>query len=151
MIPKKPVMERARIMRTLALAPESRLIELMENLGDLPAFEYLRTPQKGLVMIRATSAGDELPFNLGEALVTRCSVAVNGFQGHAYILGDDPEKCLAAALADALAQDVRYQMQIENIVQVLESDLRSERTSENNKIKDTRVEFFTLVRGEDAD
>jgi alpha-D-ribose 1-methylphosphonate 5-triphosphate synthase subunit PhnG len=137
-------------MRALALAKTSSLISNLESLGEIPSFEYLREPQKGLIMVRAKAGGGQLVFNLGEALVTRCSVTICGYQGHAYILGDEPEKCLAAALADALAQDRRYQSQIEKIVLALEENINQEKAMEIEKTQKTRVEFFTLVRGEDV-
>jgi alpha-D-ribose 1-methylphosphonate 5-triphosphate synthase subunit PhnG len=135
----------------LALADPERLIELIEGLGEIPPFEYLRAPQKGLVMIRVRGENSSLVFNLGEALVTRCSVVINGCLGHAYILGDEPEKCLTAALACALAQDIRYQKEIERIVLALEEEQGKKRREELSKTLQTRVDFFTLVRGEDAD
>jgi alpha-D-ribose 1-methylphosphonate 5-triphosphate synthase subunit PhnG len=123
----------------------------MGQLGDLPPFEYLRKPQKGLVMVKARADAHNAPFNLGEALATRCSLSVNGNVGHAYVLGDEPTKCLAAALADALAQDPDYRPAIEQIALALEMDLARERAAKLEKIQKTKVEFFTLVRGEDAD
>ena len=132
-------MDRARIIRALALSPAERLIELMESLCRLPAFEYLRAPRKGLIMVRAKADAKNQVFNLGEALVTRCSLSVSGFIGHSYILGDEPEKCLTAALADALAQDPSYQKKIEGIVLCLEEDLAGERDAELSKTKKTKV------------
>ncbi|MDR2387566.1 MAG: phosphonate C-P lyase system protein PhnG [Deltaproteobacteria bacterium] len=142
-------MERKRIMRALALSQEERLFELMGSLGDLPPFEYLRRPQKGLIMAKARAEATKVAFNLGEVLVTRCSVSVKGRIGHAYILGDVPEKCLAAALAEALAQDEVYGPGIEKMVLCLEEDLARARAMENIQTQKTKVEFFTLVRGED--
>jgi alpha-D-ribose 1-methylphosphonate 5-triphosphate synthase subunit PhnG len=101
-------------------------------------------------MVRGCADARYEPFNLGEALVTRCSIALGEFQGHAYVLGDEPEKCLAAALADALAQDCRYLEGVEHLVLALEDDLARERETELKKTRATRVDFFTLVRGEDA-
>ncbi|MDR2366901.1 MAG: phosphonate C-P lyase system protein PhnG [Deltaproteobacteria bacterium] len=144
-------MERQRIMRALALSRENTLIELMGSLGDIPPFEYLRRPQKGLIMVKARADAKNQAFNLGEALATRCSVNLNGKAGHAYVLGDEPEKCLAAALADALAQDERFRPEIERIALCLEADMARARALEVQKTQKTKVDFFTLVRGEDAD
>ncbi|MDR2300546.1 MAG: phosphonate C-P lyase system protein PhnG [Deltaproteobacteria bacterium] len=142
-------MERKRIMRALALSDADRLIESMGTLGQLPAFIYLRRPQKGLIMAKARADATGAPFNLGEVLVTRCSLSVKGLIGHAYVLGDAPEKCLAAALADALGQDDAYGPAIEDMVLSLEEELARKRANENERTQKTKVEFFTLVRGED--
>jgi alpha-D-ribose 1-methylphosphonate 5-triphosphate synthase subunit PhnG len=144
-------MDRVRIMRAMALAEPGRLVSLLDELGEIPSFERLRGPERGLIMVRAKADGGGPVFNLGEALVTRCSVGLGDFQGHAYVLGDEPDKCLAAALADAMAQDGRWRAGIERIALQLEDDLALRRAAELKAALKTRVEFFTLVRGEDAE
>jgi alpha-D-ribose 1-methylphosphonate 5-triphosphate synthase subunit PhnG len=138
-------------MRALALADRESLFSRLEAVGRIPDFEYLREPQKGLIMIRGRAGGVGSPFNLGEALASRCSVSVNGHTGHAYVLGDDPAKALAAAIAAALAQDPAYAVGIVEMVLALEGELDRERGLERRKTMETRVDFFTLARGEDED
>jgi alpha-D-ribose 1-methylphosphonate 5-triphosphate synthase subunit PhnG len=144
-------LDQARTMRALALADRESLISRLEAVGRIPDFEYLREPQKGLIMVRGRAGGVGRPFNLGEALACRCSVSVRGRLGHAYVLGDDPPKALAAAIAAALAQDPEYSDRIASMVLALEEELARKRGGEQKRAMETRVEFFTLVRGEDED
>jgi alpha-D-ribose 1-methylphosphonate 5-triphosphate synthase subunit PhnG len=123
----------------------------MEAMGPIPPFEYLRKPQKGLIMVRGRVGGTGCPFNLGEALASRCSVRVNGRLGHAYVLGDDPAKALAAAIAAALAQVPEYSARISGLVLALEEEIDRAREREWRKTMETKVDFFTLARGDNDD
>ncbi|MDR1035636.1 MAG: phosphonate C-P lyase system protein PhnG [Deltaproteobacteria bacterium] len=143
--------ERARVARILALADRESLLARLEAVGRIPDFEYLREPQKGLVMVRGRAGGTGSPFNLCEVLVSRCSVSVRGRPGHAYVLGDDPSRALAAAVAAALAGDPEFSGRISAMVAALEEELARKRERERKRTMETRVEFFTLARGEDED
>ena len=114
-------------------------------------FVDLRAPEIGLVMLRGRIGGNGAPFNVGEATVTRAAVQLAcGEQGFAYILGRDPKKARLAALCDALwqADDSR-----ESIEQHVLTPLRAARDDrearERARTAATKVDFFTLVRGED--
>jgi alpha-D-ribose 1-methylphosphonate 5-triphosphate synthase subunit PhnG len=139
------------VARALALADRESFLARLEAVGRLPDFEYLREPQKGLIMVRGRTGGTGRPFNLCEALASRCSVSVNGHQGHAYVLGDDPERALAAAIASALARDPAYAGKIAGMVLELEDELARKREAQLARTMQTKVDFFTLVRGEDDD
>jgi alpha-D-ribose 1-methylphosphonate 5-triphosphate synthase subunit PhnG len=141
-------LDRTRLSRAVSSADRRELFRLLENLGPLPALEYLREPQKGLIMIRARSGGTGRPFNLGEALAARCSVRLGGRIGHGLILGDDPAWALAAAVLDALNQEPAFGGAVENLVSELEKSLARKQAAEKKKALKTKVEFFTLVRGE---
>ena len=71
----------------------------------VPAYENLREPENGLVMLRGRIGGDGAPFNLGEATVSRAAVRLaTGEVGFGYTLGRDGEKARMIALCDALMQ-----------------------------------------------
>ncbi|MDR1312708.1 MAG: phosphonate C-P lyase system protein PhnG [Deltaproteobacteria bacterium] len=141
----------ARASRAFALSDRESLISRLESVGRIPDFEYLRAPQKGLIMVRGRAGGAGRLFNLCEALATRCSVRVNRRCGHAYVLGDDPAKALAAALASALYLDPDYSGKMASVVLELEGELDRKRELARRKAMETKVEFFTLARGEDDD
>ncbi|HCS61962.1 MAG TPA: phosphonate C-P lyase system protein PhnG, partial [Microbacterium sp.] len=87
--------ERQRTARILAGATQARLAELWRTWPDRPEVEYLRGPEAGLVMVQGRTGGTGDRFNLGEATVTRATVAVRSASdealGTAYILGSHPE------------------------------------------------------------
>lgn len=137
-------------MGVLARAEAGELARLWAAL-DLPvAHRPLRRPETGLVQLRGRIGGSGAPFNLGEAPMTRCSLLVEGERiGHGYVLGRDPRHAELAALLDGLLQDPARRPQLLGaVVEPLRSAQRSRRRARRRAAETTRVDFFTLVRGE---
>lgn len=134
-------------MAILAKAPPARLAALMP---DLPAHDLLRPPQIGTVMVQGRTGGTGAPFNLGEMTVTRASVRLGtGEVGHAMVRGRDKGHAARAAITDALMQgDAAARIEAE-ILDPLRRETEARRRTRAAKAAATRVEFFTLVRGED--
>lgn len=135
-------------MSVLAKAAPGRLAALMP---DLPAHEVLRTPETGAVMVRGRAGATGAPFNLGEVTVTRCSVRLScGTVGHAWVQGRDKAHARRAAVIDALMQTDAADTHAAHILQPLEREAAAARAARAAKAAGTKVEFFTMVRGEDA-
>jgi alpha-D-ribose 1-methylphosphonate 5-triphosphate synthase subunit PhnG len=116
----------------------------------LPAYRELRAPEQALVMLRGRIGGDGAPFNLGEATLARAAVRLeSGEVGFGYTLGRDGNKARLIALCDALLQTSEFAGQLEATVlaplRAAVSDKQSRRAAEAAA---TRVDFYTLVRGE---
>ncbi|MBV9655067.1 MAG: phosphonate C-P lyase system protein PhnG [Acetobacteraceae bacterium] len=110
----------------------------------------LRRPETGLVMTRGRIGGDGAPFNLGEATVTRATVRLaDDATGFAYLLGRDLERARAAATLDALWQLADWREAVERALVPVGERLEAERALSARQTAATRVDFFTLVRGED--
>ena len=122
---------------------------LAQALPDLPPHDLLRAPETGTVMVRGRAGGTGAAFNLGEMTVTRASVRLTatGTVGHAYVQGRDRTHALRAACADALGQDDPGALRA--IVAPLAAAEDAARAATAAAAAATRVEFFTLVRGED--
>jgi alpha-D-ribose 1-methylphosphonate 5-triphosphate synthase subunit PhnG len=91
------------------------------------------------------------PFNLGEMTVTRCSVRLpSGAVGHGHVQGRDREAALAAALIDALAEDGQAEALEAAILAPLREEAEARKTARAARAAATKVEFFTMVRGENA-
>jgi alpha-D-ribose 1-methylphosphonate 5-triphosphate synthase subunit PhnG len=138
-------------MALLAQAEERELSAGLDLLA-VPAFSELRAPEAGLVMLRGRMGGDGGPFNLGEATVTRAAVRLeSGETGFSYLLGHRPQAAKLAALADALWQRPDMRADVERLVL---APIRARIEADDRKVAArtaaTRVDFFTLVRGEDA-
>jgi alpha-D-ribose 1-methylphosphonate 5-triphosphate synthase subunit PhnG len=141
---------RQALMRVCAEANEAELAEALDVLGPLPESEDIRAPEQGLVMLRGRIGGDGAPFNLGEATVTRAAVRVGKTIGYAYLLGRCEAKARLAAIVDALGQDAAWRGQLEDaLVAPVMARRTAERQAETAETASTRVNFFTLVRGED--
>jgi alpha-D-ribose 1-methylphosphonate 5-triphosphate synthase subunit PhnG len=116
----------------------------------LPAYQDLREPEAGLVMVRGRIGGDGAPFNLGEATVSRAAVRLStGEVGFGYTLGRDRRKAQLIALCDALIQTADHAGSVEAAVLApLRAVIESERNRKAAETAATRVDFYTLVRGE---
>ena len=136
-------------MRILALSPWADLEAKARPFAAEP-HAVLRTPETGLVMLRGRISGDGTAFNLGEATVTRCSVqTAAGHEGHAYVLGRNHRHAHTAALLDGLMQDeTRSQTIATQVIEPLERRIADRCEKAARQAAATRVEFFTLVRGE---
>ena len=143
--------DRQQWMGVLARAEEASLAGLVAALDESPDYEPLRGPETGLVMVRGRAGGSGKPFNLGEMTVTRCSVRTgDGYLGHAYVGGRRPDHAERAALIDALLQcPNRHDALAERIIEPLEKAERDRREARARESAATKVDFFTLVRGED--
>jgi alpha-D-ribose 1-methylphosphonate 5-triphosphate synthase subunit PhnG len=116
----------------------------------VPAYENLREGENGLVMVRGRIGGDGAPFNLGEATVSRAAVRLaTGEVGFGYTLGRDREKARMIALCDALVQSNEFADAVEaNVLAPLRAAMISKRNQKAAETAATRVDFYTLVRGE---
>lgn len=143
--------ERQRLMMLCAHATPGELQECLVALGGLPSFELIRAPEVGLVMMRGRIGGDGAPFNAGEATVTRAVVRLaSGEIGFSYLLGRAPDKAKLAALLDAMAQAPgRYAHVEKALVSIVAARVEQEKSVRRTESAATRVQFFTLVRGED--
>ncbi|WP_120634383.1 phosphonate C-P lyase system protein PhnG [Ruegeria sp. EL01] len=137
-------------MGLLARAPEDAVMELWDMVPDHPAFDWLRSPEIGGVMVRGRTGGTGAPFNLGEMTVTRCSVVLkDGTVGHGYVQGRSKPKAQAAALLDAMMQTSAAGRIRAKVIDPLKQQISATKTTRAAKAAATKVEFFTMVRGED--
>ena len=117
---------------------------------ELPGHDILRGPEIGTVMVQGRINGTGAAFNLGEMTVTRCSARLScGAVGHAMIQGRNRDHALRAALGDALMQREASEAGRETTLAPLRRAAAARRQTRAAKAAATRVEFFTLVRGED--
>lgn len=141
---------RKRWMEVLAQAPSAPLLAAFEALGDNPDHTMLRAPEFGSVMIRGRMGGTGGAFNLGEMTVTRCSIRLaDGVVGHAYVAGRDADKSRIAAICDALLQGPRATQVHDRVVTPMAALISQARADHAAKAAATKVDFFTVARGED--
>lgn len=137
-------------MSLMAKAPSARLAELWEARGDVPVFDWLRAPEVGGMMVRGRAGGTGAAFNLGEMTVTRCALKLaDGRVGHAMVQGRDRRKAEIAALVDAGMQGAEAESLRTGVLSVLEAEMTAARSARAAKAAGTKVDFFTMVRGED--
>src|SRR5271155_4136378 len=136
----------------MAVLAHSASTDIACRLGTiaLPVHENLREAENGLVMVRGRIGGDGAPFNLGEATVSRAAVRLaSGEVGFGYTLGRDREKARMIALCDALVQSDEFAGAVEaRVLAPLRAAIVSRQNAKAAETAATRVDFFTLVRGE---
>lgn len=142
---------RQRWMSVLAKARLEHLERRWDDLGMEPRFEWLRIPETGMVMVQARAGGSGERFNFGEITVTRCALRLeSGAAGLSYVAGRSKRHAELAALCDALMQTSQHQHAVnDTIIEPLSRQSRDDRDRDLRKAAATRVEFFTMARGED--
>ncbi|MCW0233847.1 MAG: phosphonate C-P lyase system protein PhnG [Ferrovibrio sp.] len=142
---------RQRRLRLLARADRATLEAALAALPSPPAWRRLKQPETGLAMVRARAGGAGQRFNLGEMTLSRCVVALqDGVMGVGYVQGRDQRRAELVAVFDALSQDTTEAGRIEQLlIAPVERRLAEARQQRAAKVAATKVDFFTLVRGED--
>lgn len=148
---KKTDAARKAAMAAFASAPGVRLKQLAEQAGLPLEAEALRGPETGLVTVRGRIGGNGAVFNTGEATVTRATVRIaSGQIGHAFALGRDKEKVRIAAILDALWCTEQTRPAVEDRVVAPLAELAAQEDARRQaETAATKVDFFTMVRGED--
>jgi alpha-D-ribose 1-methylphosphonate 5-triphosphate synthase subunit PhnG len=142
-------------MATLAKASPERLEDCLSKLDILPSYSFLRSPEIGLAMITGRAGVHGEVFNLGEITLTRCVVQLEspeeyqGVLGFGYISGRSCHHAELAALCDALLQCPTWEEQIQKLViQPLQREYRQQQEQKERQTAATKVNFYTMLRGE---
>ncbi|MBB3932241.1 alpha-D-ribose 1-methylphosphonate 5-triphosphate synthase subunit PhnG [Kaistia hirudinis] len=140
------------MMALLAEATKDEICQILSDIGAgalAAAAVDLRRPESGLVMLRGRAGGDGRAFNLGEATVTRAAIRLpDGRTGFAYQLGRDSEKARISAILDALCQGDEH-VAVERAARTVRQRVAAEAETKARRVAATKVDFFTMVRGED--
>ena len=141
---------RKQWLSSLATADENYLISLWDNLNMKIEYNWLREPEIGSIMVQGKAGATGDNFNVGEVTITRCSLNLDKkIQGHCYVQGRNKYKSKIAALCDALMQTEKKEIIKRNIIDKLIKYKNNKRNEILSKTEATKVDFFTLVRGED--
>lgn len=136
-------------MGLLARAETGALAALLPE--PLSPHALLRGPEIGAVMVQGRAGGTGDAFNLGEMTVTRCSLRLaGGAVGHAVVPGRSADHARRAALVDALMQTDEAAMLRARVLEPLSRAEVAAAAQRAAKAAATQVEFFTMIRGEDA-
>ncbi|MAI12594.1 MAG: phosphonate C-P lyase system protein PhnG [Rhodospirillaceae bacterium] len=142
--------KRQKWMSVLAKADTELLDTLWCELQDKPSWVNVRAPETGMVMVRGKAGGVGTTFNVGEMALTRATIRLDsGISGVAYVQGRSALKAEQSAVLDAMLQDDRYSAAIfKKVIKPLEEATKKQKFSAGKKAANTKVEFFTMVRGE---
>jgi len=115
-----------------------------------PAFTLVRPAEIGLTRLQARMGATGKRFVMGDATVTRAVVQLDdGTLGYSYLLGRDKAHAERCALLDALLQQPETrQLLEEKIITPLAAWRDEQRQLRAREIASSKVDFFTLVRGD---
>ncbi len=138
----------------LSLMAKASLHELESHWQDcdLPVkWDHLRPVETGLLQVRGRMGGVGNPFNLGDMTITRAAVTTEeGFQGFGYVAGRSHRHAELVAVLDALLQNPVHQQNLQTrVLNPLAASQSERRKAQVAKTDATKVDFFTVVRGED--
>jgi len=112
---------------------------------------WLRRPETGLVMVQGRIGGTGTRFNLGEISATRCTIRLTacGSTGVGWVSGRNAKHAQSIALTDALLQSSLHCEEVyANVIEPLILIRQAELEQAAALAASTRVEFFTMTRGE---
>ncbi|MGF1777357.1 phosphonate C-P lyase system protein PhnG [Vibrio nomapromontoriensis] len=145
------VTERSKWMSVLA---QSRFDDLQHHWKALQLeaeYQIVRQPEIGLTQIRARMGGTGRQFNMGDATITRAVVKLaSGELGYSYIRGRNKAHAEVAAVLDGLLQTQPSQaLLLSKVIEPLAAIKQEQEQLRAAEVAATKVDFFTLVRGED--
>jgi alpha-D-ribose 1-methylphosphonate 5-triphosphate synthase subunit PhnG len=140
---------RRRRMELFSLSDPSDLEDYLLSLKEIPHYVFLKKPSSGMVMVRGRIGGNGKVFNMGEMLISRCIVDVLGLIGYGYTPYENLRHSEMAALLDALSLHPDYSSSVNSFMELLEERRNELMEDEEREVAKTRVEFFTIKRGED--
>lgn len=141
-------------LATLAHARRGLLAAVSQRFTQGLAFETLREPETGLVMLRGRIDGGGNRFNLGEAALVRCVVRFRSAEavtvGVGYCLGRDGERARRMAEIDALLQQPSRRADLmRGVIEPLRKQIDHVRSEQRRRTAASRVAFH-ILQGEAA-
>ena len=138
---------RKQWLQVLVRVPASDLIEASA------AFSFdivvLKAPEVGLMMTNGRIHSTGQPFHLGEVSLTRCVLKDDlGHLGYGHILGRNKAQSRAIAIFDLALQRSDSTDQALELLTAWSAEIEEIDAMEAERVEDTRVDFFTMVRGE---
>ncbi|MGD1698896.1 phosphonate C-P lyase system protein PhnG [Dapis sp. BLCC M229] len=141
---------RQKWMATLAKSNLNQLETKVAEIGTLPEYSFIRPPEIGLTMVRGRAGGTGQVFNLGEMTITRCTVNIEEVIGFGYVAGRSYRHAELAALCDGLMQLPEWHDLVQSIViEFLEAEAKRKMETQQCQTEATKVNFFTLARGDE--
>ena len=142
--------DRQEWLSLLATSNAQMLGTLWAEAGLAPDYVVLRKAEIGAVMVRGRAGSVGKPFNLGEMTVTRASLRLaDGTVGHGWCQGRDRQQAETVALVDALMQGPEAARLDKAVLQPLRDARAERRRSRAERAAATKVDFFTMARGDD--
>ncbi|WP_145600208.1 phosphonate C-P lyase system protein PhnG [Yersinia frederiksenii] len=151
---------RQRWMSVLAHSQPDELLAHWQPLNLSPRYQVIRAPEIGLNQLQARMGSTGRRFILGDMTLTRAVIKLDDYAdiyGYSYIAGRNKPHAELCALLDALLQLSTLssksaglnELLLNTVIHPLAAAQQERRELRARAIATSKVDFFTLVRGED--
>ena len=151
----QPAKKRQQLLSVLSVSELSAIQSYWQALSISPRYSLLKAPEVGMTMVRAKTGGTGQAFNMGEMTVTRTVIRLNDINAHndvigfGYTAGRNTQKSELIAVIDACFQLSEYAASITKLLlQPLQQLRQQQKNQQTAQVNATKVNFFTMVRGE---
>lgn len=146
----KSTTQRQQWLSVLSHSSATALAQHWQALHLSPRFSLIRPAEIGLTRLMARMGASGKRFVMGDATVTRAVVQLeDGTLGYSYVLGRDKAHAERCALIDALLQQPQtHALLTEKVITPLAALREEQRQLRAREIASSKVDFFTLVRGD---
>jgi len=133
-----------------------KLLKWAGMVKEAEKVSILKQPQTGLIMMRIKDSANSEVFNIGEVLVTDCTVKVSDKLGYGAVLGNQANRAEASAIIDAFFNLESQNMPgVKNIIEsgIMEQaeKLRIGKNIEFERVSRSRVDFETMTTVREGD
>ncbi|MGC9401793.1 phosphonate C-P lyase system protein PhnG [Vibrio genomosp. F10 str. 9ZC157] len=143
-------LQRKRWMSVLALCDYQTLKQRWDELSFSTRYHFVREPEIGLAQVRAKMGASGDAFNMGDVTIVRTVVQLDqGALGYSYITGRNKDHAEVAAVVDALMQTEFQSDLYQALIEPLAADIEKNERIKAREVSTSKVDFFTMVRGED--
>jgi alpha-D-ribose 1-methylphosphonate 5-triphosphate synthase subunit PhnG len=135
-------------LRLFALATNQDLENMVKATHIEERCKTTFGPQTGIVTVRARISGKGQKFNVGDACVTKAEVLFDHkVKGYATVMGGQARRAQLVAMLDAaMASEIGEPLA--SFVYQLDHQLEQRKLHRQRSSANTKVNFFTMVRGE---
>ncbi|WP_107852271.1 phosphonate C-P lyase system protein PhnG [Oceanimonas marisflavi] len=143
--------QRKQWMSVLARASWGELDGRWQALALTPDYELIRAPEVGLAQVRARMGATGSQFNLGDITITRSVIRLAGGElGYSYVCGRNKAHAELAAVIDGLMQTGEMSERLNReLIAPLAAHKAEQEELRRRQVAASKVDFFTMVRGED--
>ncbi|MCC0647105.1 phosphonate C-P lyase system protein PhnG [Clostridioides sp. ZZV15-6598] len=126
-----------------------KLEQIYLMIKNTSSISIIKAPSLATVMVRANESVKNTTFNLGEILVTECSVKVDESLGYGIVAENNEKKSICLATIDAVSHSNNNKFdELKNFINksIYEESLRYEQEliNEFSLINKTKVQFNTM-------
>ena len=112
-------------------------------------YDVIQPANVSMLMVKAKTGGFGNAFNLSEVTVVRCVIQTDaGYRGIVTQIGRDTQKALVCAQIDAMLLSEHKDIILQQLINPLEMILKQNQQALYEQAQSTKVDFFTMVRGE---